>query len=54
MVLDRMVDYQSNYVRNTAVVSTVLTDQHGGADPIASTARFMPAHVVTVHLSPSR
>jgi GH15 family glucan-1,4-alpha-glucosidase len=31
VVLDRMVDYQSNYVRNTAVVSTVLTDQHGGA-----------------------
>jgi len=31
VVLDRMVDYQSSYVRNTAVVSTVLTDQHGGA-----------------------
>src|SRR5262249_18050960 len=31
IVLDGMVDYQSNYVRNTAVVSTVLTDRHGGA-----------------------
>jgi GH15 family glucan-1,4-alpha-glucosidase len=31
VVLDRMVDYQSSYTRNTAVVSTVLTDQHGGA-----------------------
>ena len=31
VVLDRMVGYQSHYVRNTAVVSTVLTDQHGGA-----------------------
>ena len=31
VVLDRMVDYQSNYVRNTAVVSTVLRDEHGGA-----------------------
>jgi GH15 family glucan-1,4-alpha-glucosidase len=31
VVLDGMVDYQSNYVRNTAVVSTVLTDRHGGA-----------------------
>src|SRR5580693_797731 len=31
VVLDRMVDYQSSYLRNTAVVSTVLTDQHGGS-----------------------
>jgi GH15 family glucan-1,4-alpha-glucosidase len=31
VILDRMVDYQSNYLRNTAVVSTVLTDAHGGA-----------------------
>jgi GH15 family glucan-1,4-alpha-glucosidase len=31
VVLDHMVGYQSNYVRNTAVVSTVLTDRHGGA-----------------------
>jgi GH15 family glucan-1,4-alpha-glucosidase len=31
VVLDRMVGYQSSYQRNTAVVSTVLTDEHGGA-----------------------
>jgi GH15 family glucan-1,4-alpha-glucosidase len=31
VVLDGMVDCQSEYVRNTAVVSTVLTDSQGGA-----------------------
>jgi GH15 family glucan-1,4-alpha-glucosidase len=31
VVLDRMVDYQSDYLRNTAILSTVLTDEHGGA-----------------------
>src|SRR5580693_78393 len=31
VVLDGMVDYQSEYQRNTAIVSTVLTDRHGGA-----------------------
>ena len=31
VVLDGMVDCQSEYVRNTAVVSTVLTDGQGGA-----------------------
>ncbi|GAB1717945.1 MAG: glycoside hydrolase 15-related protein [Nitrobacter sp.] len=31
VVLDGMVDYQSDYVRNTAVVSTVLTDSRGNA-----------------------
>lgn len=31
VVLDGMVDYQSDYVRNTAVVSTVLTDAKGNA-----------------------
>src|ERR1700722_20578658 len=30
VVLDDMADYQSEYVRNTAIVSTVLTDTHGG------------------------
>jgi GH15 family glucan-1,4-alpha-glucosidase len=29
--LDHMVDFQSEYLRNTAIVSTVLTDGHGGA-----------------------
>ncbi len=29
VVLDDMVDYQSEYVRNTAIVSTVLTDSRG-------------------------
>src|SRR5262249_39330449 len=29
VVLDDMVDCQSEYVRNTAVVTTVLTDRHG-------------------------
>ena len=31
VVLDRMVEYKSDYLRNTALVSTVLTDRHGGA-----------------------
>ena len=31
VVLDDMVEFQSEYVRNTAIVSTVLTDRHGGA-----------------------
>ncbi len=30
VVLDQMADYQSEYLRNTAIVSTVLTDRHGG------------------------
>jgi GH15 family glucan-1,4-alpha-glucosidase len=30
VVLDDMADYQSEYVRNTAIVSTILTDHHGG------------------------
>ena len=31
VVLDDMVDFQSEYLRNTAIVSTVLTDRQGGA-----------------------
>jgi GH15 family glucan-1,4-alpha-glucosidase len=31
VVLEDAVDYQSEYLRNTAVVSTLLTDQRGGA-----------------------
>src|ERR1700731_343827 len=31
VVLDDMVDFQSEYLRNTAIVSTVLTDRRGGA-----------------------
>ncbi len=31
VVLDRRTDFQSEYLRNTAIVSTVLTDAHGGA-----------------------
>jgi len=31
VVLDDMVDFQSAYLRNTAIVSTVLTDRRGGA-----------------------
>src|SRR6202790_4485225 len=31
VVLDDMAEYQSEYLRNTAIVSTVLTDSHGGA-----------------------
>jgi GH15 family glucan-1,4-alpha-glucosidase len=31
VVLDGMADFQSDYVRNTAIVSTVLTDKHGNA-----------------------
>src|ERR1700683_5530180 len=30
VVLDDMAEFQSEYVRNTAIVSTVLTDSHGG------------------------
>ena len=30
VVLDDMVDFQSEYLRNTAIVSTVLTDRRGG------------------------
>jgi GH15 family glucan-1,4-alpha-glucosidase len=38
VVLDAMVDYSSDYVRNTAVVSTVLTDQDGGSIKITDFA----------------
>lgn len=31
VVLDDMVDVQSDYVRNTAIVETILTDKNGGA-----------------------
>jgi GH15 family glucan-1,4-alpha-glucosidase len=31
VVLEGMVEFSSDYVRNTAVVSTVLTDRRGGA-----------------------
>jgi len=31
VVLDNLADYQSEYMRNTAIVSTVLTDSHGNA-----------------------
>ncbi len=31
VVLDGMADFQSDYVRNTTIVSTVLTDTHGNA-----------------------
>ncbi len=31
VVLDGMVEYKSEYVRNTAILSTVLTDNNGGA-----------------------
>jgi GH15 family glucan-1,4-alpha-glucosidase len=30
IVLDDMVEFQSEYIRNTAIVTTVLTDGHGG------------------------
>src|ERR1700730_2259819 len=31
VVLDGMIDLRSEYLRNTAIVSTVLTDHHSGA-----------------------
>ena len=31
VVLDDMVDFKSEYLRNTAIVTTVLTDRQGGA-----------------------
>src|SRR3979490_513875 len=41
VVLDDMADFQSEYLRNTAVVSTVLTDRNGGAVP---TPDFAPRY----------
>ena len=38
VVLDGMVDYASDYERNTAVVSTVLTDKNGAAVKITDFA----------------
>ena len=40
VVLDDMAEYQSEYVRNTAIVSTLLTDRQGGkvGSPISSRA----------------
>ncbi len=38
VVLDKMVDYSSDYVRNTAVVVTVLTDDQGAAVKITDFA----------------
>jgi GH15 family glucan-1,4-alpha-glucosidase len=38
VVLDAMVDYRSDYERNTAVVSTTLTDQKGGSVKITDFA----------------
>jgi GH15 family glucan-1,4-alpha-glucosidase len=38
VVLDGMVDFTSDYVRNTAVVSTVLTDHKGAAVKITDFA----------------
>jgi GH15 family glucan-1,4-alpha-glucosidase len=38
VVLDDMADFQSEYLRNTAVVSTVLTDRQGGAVRISDFA----------------
>ncbi len=38
VVLHDMADYQSDYVRNTAVVSTVLTDENGAAVKITDFA----------------
>ncbi len=38
VVLDGMVDYSSEYVRNTAVVSTILTDHDGGSVKITDFA----------------
>src|SRR6202162_1254482 len=38
VVLDGMVDFSSDYVRNTAVVSTVLTDRKGAAVKITDFA----------------
>ena len=41
VVLDDMADFQSEYLRNTAVVTTVLTDRQGGAVRITD---FAPRH----------
>lgn len=38
VVLEDAADTQSNYVRNTAIVETVLTDKHGGAVKITDFA----------------
>src|SRR5580692_2704429 len=41
VLLDGLVDFQSEYLRNTAVVITVLTDEKGGAVRITD---FAPRH----------
>jgi hypothetical protein len=41
VLLDGLVDFQSEYLRNTAVVITVLTDEQGGAVRITD---FAPRH----------
>src|SRR6202140_4728567 len=38
VVLDGLVDVQSEYLRNTAIVSTVLTDHHAGSVRITDLA----------------
>src|SRR3974390_2586546 len=38
VALDDMVEFQSEYLRNTAIVSTVLTDRRGGAVRITAFA----------------
>ena len=56
VVLDGMVGYASDYVRNTAVVATVLTDDKGGAVKITDFAprfrnfdrTFRPAQLVRI------
>src|SRR4029077_17935451 len=41
VLLDGLVDFQSEYLRNTAVVTTVVTDEQGGAVRITD---FAPRH----------
>src|SRR4029078_4378488 len=42
VVLDEMVEFQSEYMRNTAIVSTVLTDRNGAKVQITDfVARFL-------------
>src|SRR5215831_16372663 len=49
VVLDNMADYQSEYLRNTAVVSTVLTDRNGGSVRITDFAPRLPAPATHPH-----
>ena len=44
VVLDDMVDMQSDYLRNTAIVSALLTDRHGNSVRVTDFAPRFPQY----------